>query len=226
MKHKAHLFGKYRYLFFDLDGTLTDPLEGIAGSAAYALSHFGIRVDDLQELTPFIGPPLQESFMKYYHLTEEQTSEAMLKYRERFADVGWCENKVYPGIAHLLGAAKQQGYQLMVATSKPEIFARRIINHFQLDSYFTFVGGCGLNGERGTKADVISYVLESAGVEDVNEVVMIGDRKHDVIGAKKLGMDSIGVLYGYGSEDELATAGADYIAGSIGELEELLLEQS
>ncbi len=222
MSQESHSLKKYPYLFFDLDGTLTDPLEGIAGSAAYALRHLGIQIDDLNELTPFIGPPLRESFMKYYNLTEEQTSVAMLKYRERFADVGWSENKVYPGIESLLQEARRQGYELMIATSKPEIFARRIVRHFGLDSYFTYVGGDGLNGERPTKADVIAYVMENVGLEDVSQVAMIGDREHDVLGAKCHGIDSIGVLYGYGSREELVDAGANYVVESVEELEMLL----
>ncbi len=130
-----HSLKKYPYLFFDLDGTLTDPLEGIAGSAAYALSHLGIQINDLRELSPFIGPPLKESFMKFYHLTEEQTAVAMLKYRERFADIGWSENKVYPGIESLRREARQKGYEMMIDTSKPENFARSIVRHFGRDSY-------------------------------------------------------------------------------------------
>ncbi len=220
---QTHLYGKYRYLFFDLDGTLTDPIQGIAGSVAYALNHFGIHVDDIRTLAPFIGPPLKESFMEFYQFTSDQADQAIVKYHERFADVGWAENEVYPGVISLLKQARNQGYELMVATSKPEIFARRIANHFQLAPYFTYVGGDGLNRERPTKADVIAYVLENTGIEDVNEVVMIGDRKHDVMGAQSLGMESIGVLYGYGDKEELVAAGADYIAGSIDELGKMLL---
>ena len=210
MKQSFNLFSKYQYLFFDLDGTVTDPMQGITRSVAYALNHFGIVVNDLRELCPFIGPPLKDSFIEFYQFTEVQAEEAVKKYRERYSETGLYENEVYPGMAELLEQARRKGYQLMMATSKPDVFAGLIL------------GGSGLDGSRHTKADVIEYVIRENGITDLSKVVMIGDRKHDIIGAKAVGIDSIGVLYGYGDREELMTAGADYIVEDIEELMSLL----
>lgn len=224
MKQQLNISTKYRYLFFDLDGTVTDPMQGITRSVDYALNHFGIIVNDLRELCPFIGPPLKDSFMEFYQFTESEAEEAVKKYRERYAETGLYENEVYLGIAEFLEKARHQGYELMLATSKPDVFARLILKHFQLDGFFSFVGGSGLDGSRHTKAEVIEYVLHENGITDLSRVVMIGDRKHDVIGAKAMGLDSIGVLYGYGDREELTAAGADYMVEDIAGLESLLLK--
>lgn len=225
MKQTLNPADQYRYLFFDLDGTLTDPAQGITRSIEYALQHFGIAVNDLRDLYPFIGPPLNDSFKEFYHFSEEQAKEASLKYHERFADTGIYENKIYEGIINFLEKAKQQGYQMMLATSKPDVFASRILDYFHLSGYFSFVGGSALDGSRPSKADVIAYVLNENRIMDLSSVVMIGDRKHDILGAKQMGIDSIGVLYGYGDRTELTEAGADYIVGSIEELGDLLLRK-
>lgn len=225
MEKLLYPVGQYRYLLFDLDGTLTNPGEGITRCVEYALQHFGIVVNDLRDLYPFIGPPLNDSFKEFYHFTEEQAKEASLKYHERFADTGIYENQIYEGIVDFLERAKQQGYQMMLATSKPDVFASRILDHFHLTDYFSFVGGSGLDGSRHSKADVIAYVLSENQIMDLSKVVMIGDRKHDILGAKQMGVDSIGVLYGYGDQKELEEAGANYIVGSINELEKLLFEK-
>lgn len=213
---------QYNYILLDLDGTITDPVEGITKSVEYALNHFGIQISDRKELYPFIGPPLFDSFREYYHFTDEQAKEAILKYRERFADKGLYENKVYTGIQNFLADAIAQGKTLMLATSKPTVFAKQILDHFNLSSYFTFVAGSGLDGSFYTKADVIRHVLESNHLTDLSDIVMVGDRKHDIIGAKENGIDSIGVLYGYGNREELTKAGADYIVADIQELHRLL----
>lgn len=224
MKQQSDLSLKYKYLFFDLDGTLTDSMPGITRSVAYALSHFGIQIDDLNELRSFVGPPLKDSFKEFYHFTDEQIAEAVLRYRERFAEKGLYENEVYPGITDFLEKASRQGYRLMVATSKPEVFAKRILEYFHMDGCFEFIGGSGMDGSRHTKAEVIEYVLRENGIGDLEKVVMIGDRKHDIIGAKTMGIDSIGVLYGYGDREELKVAGADYVVEDIKGLEALLLK--
>ena len=190
-----------KYILWDLDGTLTDPMIGITTCVQYALRHLGIEVKDLQELCPFIGPPLLDSFQEFYCLSEAQAQEAILKYRERFATVGWLENEVYPGIPELLDRLCQAGKTMMVATSKPEVFARKILDHFQ----------------------VINYVLKTNEVVSLSEVIMVGDRKFDILGAKHAGVSSVGCVYGYGSREELETAGADYVVDSIGELQNLLL---
>lgn len=216
---------QYKYIFLDLDGTITDPMIGITRCVEYALNHFNIHVDDLKELCPFIGPPLSDSFKEFYHFTDEQATIAIAKYRERFTDTGIFENKLYDGMKEFLELARQQGKILMLATSKPEVFAKRILEHFQLTEYFTFVGGSRFDGSLHTKADVINYVLKANSITDLSSVVMVGDRKHDIIGAKSTGIDSVGVLYGYGDREELALAGADYIVEDIAGLRRLLCDK-
>lgn len=219
MPQFVYMVKKYSFILFDLDGTLTDPEEGITKSVQYALQHFDICVGERSELYKFIGPPLKDSFIEYYGFTEKQADEALLKYRERFSKVGWRENVVYDGIENLLRCLQRDGKKVMLATSKPEVFAEQILSHFGLRSYFSFVGGATLDGSRNHKADVIRYVLESNKIEDAGQVVMIGDRKFDIQGGKACGLSTIGVLYGYGDRMELAEAGADRIVSSVAELE-------
>ena len=214
---------QYKYLLFDLDGTITDSETGITRCVEYALNHFGIQVNDLRELTPFIGPPLLDSFKDFYNFTDEQAIIATDKYRERYADKGILENELYPGIKELLADAQKNGRTVILATSKPEIFAKRILDHFRLSNYFSFVAGSGLDGSLHTKTEVINYILQSNKITDLKSVVMIGDRKHDIIGAKNTGIDSIGVLYGFGDYKELTDAGANYIVVDIPALRKLLL---
>lgn len=214
---------KYDYVFFDLDGTLTDPKEGITKSVAYALEAFGIYVEDLDTLCKFIGPPLKESFMVYYGLSDAQGDEAVEKYRERFSVTGLFENKVYDGIRETLEALKKSGKTLIVATSKPSIYSRQILEHFDLMKYFTFLSGSELDGTRVDKAEVIAYALQENGIRDLSNVIMVGDREHDIIGANKNGIDSVGVLYGYGCQEEFEENHATYAVESVEELRELLL---
>lgn len=210
-------------MLFDLDGTLTDPMIGITRSVQYALRSYGIEEPDLNRLCPFIGPPLKDSFIKFYGFPEEQAREAIDRYREYFAVTGLFENKEYPGIHEMLGELKRQGAVLLVATSKPEVFARQILKHFHMDTYFDFIGGADMEETRVRKGEVIRYVLEESGITDVSRAVMIGDREHDILGARENGMDSIGVLYGYGNLEEHQEAGADAVAATVGELAEMLL---
>ena len=148
---------EYKYILLDLDGTITDPMIGITRCVEYALNHFGIQVNDLRELCPFIGPPLLDSFRDFYHFTDEQAKEATEKYRERFADTGIYENKLYDGMKDFLEEATRQGRILMLATSKPTVFAKRILDYFDIARYFTFVAGSGLDGSFYTKGDVLIY---------------------------------------------------------------------
>ena len=210
------------YFLFDLDGTLTDPKEGITKSVQYALRHFDIEVENLDELCCFIGPPLKDSFMEYYGFDEEQARKAIDIYREYFSGKGLYENKAYEGVAEVLQSFLTAGKKLYVASSKPEVFVRKILRHFELDSYFLFMGGADMDETRVKKADVIRYVLEECGIRDLDKTVMIGDRKHDVLGAKETGIASVGVLYGYGSRQELKEAGADVLAETIFDLQNLL----
>jgi phosphoglycolate phosphatase len=215
---------RYTHILFDLDGTLTDPALGITNSVMYALRRYGIEVTDARELYCFIGPPLAESFQVYYGFSVEESVKAVEVYREYFADKGLYENTVYDGMESLLARLKEQGHTLMVATSKPEVFARRILHHFGLDIYFDVIAGSNLDGTRVDKAEVIAEAMERAGLTDPSCAVMVGDRRHDVIGAHKNHMDSIGVLFGYGDREELESAGATYVAADVAELGARLCE--
>lgn len=213
-----------QYLLFDLDGTLTDPMEGITKSVQYALRSFGIDVEDRAELCRFIGPPLKESFANFYGFDPEKVDEAIAKYREYFTPTGIFENEVYEGIPQMLKGLKEAGKALILATSKPTQYAIQILEHFSLDSYFSFVAGSNFDGTRVKKAEVIGYALEENGIEDRSAVIMVGDREHDILGAKAVGVESVGVLYGYGNAEEFAQAGADYVASTVEELWRLLSE--
>ncbi len=212
----------YRYLFLDLDGTISDSAPGITRSAQHALAHFGIHVKNTNELLRFVGPPLEESFKEFYHLTDEQTDEAVRVYRERYVVTGVYENSLYPGIIEFLDAARAAGKILMVATSKPQHMADVVLEYFGITDRFAFVGGRNDLLHR-TKEEVIRYVMKSNGLTDTSDIVMIGDRKHDILGAKAVGLDSVGVLYGYGNREEFKSAGATYIVKDFQELTQLLL---
>ncbi len=211
-----------KYILFDLDGTITDSKIGITSSVAYALNKFGIEVENLDNLCKFIGPPLKDSFIEYYNFTEADAEQAILYYTERFQDKGLYENFVYENFENLLINLKKQDKTLLVATSKPTVFAEKILDHFNLRKYFDFVGGANFDGTRTNKADVILHVLKENSITDLSSAIMVGDRKHDIIGAKKTGLESVGVLYGYGDYDELSASGAEYIVKDIEELSKLL----
>lgn len=213
----------YQTILFDLDGTLTNPSLGITNSLAYALEKFNIEVTDKKELYRFIGPPLQDSFENFYHFSKEDSLKAVDFYRDYFRHKGLYKNEVYQGIPDLLERLKAQGKKLLVATSKPEEFARQILKHFELFDYFDLVAGASMDGSRRLKGDVIAHALTSAQVSDLSATIMIGDREHDIIGAKKNGLDAIGVLYGFGSQEELEKAGAKDMAKTVADLRKILL---
>ena len=213
---------KKQYILFDLDGTVTEPFEGITNCVAYALKNFGIEVEDRNTLRPFIGPPLIDSFQEFYGFSKEQAEEATKKYRELYNIEGIYQNELYEGMKELLSYLKEKGKTVFLATSQPDVFANRILSYFEIDDYFDFVGGSDINGERNTKSAVIQYVLERNGITDISQAVMVGDRKYDILGAKNFGMDSIGVLYGHGSREELEQAGATKIAETVSALKEIL----
>lgn len=215
----------YKNILFDLDGTLTDPGLGITNSVAYSLSKLEIDVPDRESLYKFIGPPLINSYMEFYGFNEEKADLGVKYYREYFSAKGIYENKVYPGIESLLRSLKSVEKSLILATSKPEVFAVRIMEHFNLIQYFDFVCGSTLDKSRNTKADVIAYALKSADISLRDECIMVGDREHDIIGAKRNKIKSIGVLYGYGTKDELINSGADHIADTVPDLQKLLLKE-
>ena len=212
-----------KYLLFDLDGTLTDPKEGITKSVQYALSKFGIE-ENCENLLPFIGPPLLDSFMDFYNFDEERANLAIKYYRERFSTVGLYENSLIDGIIDVLKKLKECGYIMAIATSKPTDFAVPICNHFKISEYFHLIVGSELDGTRTRKSEVISEVLKRLNATS-DEAIMIGDRKHDIIGAKETNMDSIGVTFGYANDGELEEAGANFIANTPSELLDYLLEK-
>lgn len=210
------------YIFFDLDGTITDSGLGITKSVQYALRTFGIEETNLKKLEVFIGPPLKDSFMDFYQMSEEDAMRAVKAYREYYEVTGLFENEVYEGIEELLKNLKAAGKKLVLATSKPEFFAKKILEHFHLDSYFFQVAGADLEGKRAEKLAVMKRALELISVQEREQIVMIGDRKYDIEASKQLGIETIGVLYGFGSREELEKAGATYLAKTPKEVQEVL----
>lgn len=219
----------FDYILFDLDGTLTDPKIGITSSVQYALRAFGIDEPNLDRLEPFIGPPLADSFMEFYDFTPEQAERAIAKYRERFDQQGIYENTLYAGIDKMLCSLKESGKILAIASSKPTPLVVRVLEHFQIEQYFDYIVGSEFDGTRSKKEEVVAEALRlmlpvSINAKERKEcVAMVGDRKFDVAGAKAFGLTAIGVSFGYASEGELETAGADYIVDTVWELKELLL---
>ena len=214
---------RYKTILFDLDGTLTDPGLGITNSVMYALSKFGIDVTDRSRLFGFIGPPLRESFARYYGFSDEDAEKAVAYYREYFAPRGLYENTVYAGIESLLEELKQRGSVLLVATLKPTVFAAEVISHFGLDKYFDFVSGSELDGSYSDKHEVIERGFKCCPAADPASAVMVGDRAQDILAAKQSGIESVGVLYGYGSREELTEAQAGKLAKTVSELSAYLL---
>ena len=208
-----------RTILFDLDGTLTDSGEGIINCAILALNHFGLPVPDRETLRVFVGPPLDETFMKF-GVPADKTDEAIRVYRSRYTTIGKFENVPYPGIEALLQKLTNKGHKLYVATSKPEAMSIEILEKFGLAKYFTLICGATLDGSRSKKADIISYLLEKAGGAD--NAIMVGDTAYDVIGAKAHGMPAIGVSWGYGEVADMEEAGAAAIAHTMEELFSLL----
>ena len=206
----------YRAILFDLDGTLTASAEGITKSVQYALHKLGIEEPDLYKLEAFIGPPLLEQFIEAYGLDEAAAWQAVGHYRDRYAQQGIYENHPYQGIGELLKELKERGYILGVASSKPIVYVRQILEHFHLLSYFTVVEGSQMDGSRTSKGEVIQEALRKLCREEQREqVVMVGDRRHDVLGAREAGIDCVAVSYGYGSTQELEQAGPVMIAPTI-----------
>lgn len=214
----------FRYCLFDLDGTLTDPREGITRSVQYALKAFGIEEPDLKKLEPFIGPPLKDSFMEFYGFSEEEALEGVARYREYFAPVGVFENRIYPGIPEMLKNLKDKGAHLAVASSKPTEFVHQILVHFDIEQYFEVIVGSEMDGTRTQKEEVVEEALRQLGMltipveERTSCCAMVGDRKFDIQGARAHSLTGVGVRFGYASPGELEAEGAHYIAETVEDL--------
>lgn len=214
---------KYKYILFDLDGTITDSALGITNSVKYALQKLGAPIPPYDTLCKFIGPPLLDGFRDICGFDAEKAQEAVKLYREYYETTGLYENAVYDGIPEFLSALKEKSKTVILATSKPEKFARLILEHFDLIQYFDYAAGATIDETRNKKDAVIAYALKECNITDKSLAVMVGDRHHDIFGAKQNGISCVGVLYGFGSLEELTAAGADYIAENIDELYKILL---
>lgn len=210
-------------ILFDLDGTLTDPKEGITNCVKYALSSVGVIENDMNKLMRFIGPPLVDSFMEYYGYNKEEALALVAKYRERFSTVGLFENALYDGVSVMLEKLKGEGKTIVLATAKPLVYAKRILEHFDIARYFDLMCGAELDGSVNHKHEVIALALGKLEDSDKSRAIMVGDRKQDIDGAHENGIKAIGVRFGYAEKDELEGAGADYFADSMDELTELIL---
>ncbi|WP_439019748.1 HAD family hydrolase [Bacillus thuringiensis] len=216
----------YKTFLFDLDGTLTDPKEGIVNAVLYALKKVGIEELHANELDSFIGPPIQQSFIERYNMSEGEVERAVFYFREYLKQSGLFENNVYEGIPDILKQLKKSGNRLFVATSKPTVFAKQVLDYFQLTDYFEDIAGSNLDGTRIKKEEIIAHILQTNDELNKEEIVMIGDRKHDIIGANHNGIASIGVLYGYGSKKELTEVGVTHIANDVEGLYHFCIENS
>lgn len=217
-KNTDRAIGKIRTVLFDLDGTLTDSGPGIMNSVCYAMRKAGYGIPEEAVLRSFIGPPLDESFRKVCAVTQEEAHRLIDLYREYYSEKGIFENTLYEGVAEMLRALKQAGIRLCMATSKPEKYAVQIAEHFEIASYFETIGGAYMDGRRTDKQEVIEYVLQRSGITDRGTVLMVGDRKYDLTGARKAGLMSAAVLYGYGSREELEAEKPDLIIETPGEI--------
>lgn len=215
---------KYSVVLFDLDGTLIDTGRGITNSVMYSLKKFGIDVQDRKSLYKFVGPPLHKSYENFYGFSKEKSMLAVEYYREYYRDKGVFEVELYDGIVELLKALKNNGLNIAVATSKPKIFAVKVLKYVGIYDYFDVVIGAELDGSRTDKSEVISCAIEYYNAYDKSQMVMVGDREFDIIGANAHSMDSIGVTYGFGSKEELQKSGALYIADTPKDIEKALLD--
>lgn len=214
----------YKYILFDLDGTLTDSALGITNSVKYALQKLGAPIPPYEMLCKFIGPPLLDGFRDFCGFEPEKANRAVKYYREYYETTGLFENEVYGGIPELLKKLKKAGKTVILATSKPEKFAKIILEHFNLSGYFDFVAGATLDEARNNKDTVIAYALTECNITDKSRAIMVGDRRHDIDGAKTNGIPCVGVLYGFGDRKELETAGADFVAADNNELFNILMQ--
>ena len=212
---------KYKTLLFDLDGTITDSSEGIINSIVYALEKMNVTITDRAVLKKFVGPPLMDSYKKYFDFTKEEAELGLKLFREYFAEKGIFENRLFDGMAELLADLVKEGYELVLSTSKPDVFAEKILEHFNIKQYFTHMSACPMDEANITKIDIIKGALEMTSNKNKDEILMIGDTALDVNGAKICGIDALGVLYGTDTAEELKNA--VYIAKDINEIRSILL---
>ena len=215
----------FDYILFDLDGTLTDPSEGIVNSVIYALKKHGIEETDREKLCSFIGPPLIDAYMEHYGFSKEKAIKTVEFYREYFSVKGIFENRVYKGIPELLEKLYQSGKKIILATSKPDLFANKILEYFGISKFFYFVAGATMNETRTQKQEVIKYALEECNITDTANAVMIGDRKYDISGGKAFGLKTMGLLYGFGSNEEILNSAPDFTAKTVDELARILFKE-
>jgi phosphoglycolate phosphatase len=214
---------KYDIIAFDLDGTLTNPERGLIASFVYALGKMGVDYGEKNELKKFIGPPIYEEWQRCFGFTPEESSKALLIFREFYSVYGWWDNEIYPGVKEMLEKLKNAGKKIILATSKPEIFAKKILELFDISKYFDFIGGAATDKTRDKKSEVLEYSIKSVGVSDKSKVILVGDRVYDSEGAIACGIDSLGVLYGHGSEEEVRSAGFTYIVNNVEDIANLLI---
>lgn len=214
---------KYKYLLFDLDGTITNSKEGITKCVQYALDKIGVNEPDLDKLEHFIGPPMVEHFMESYGFDKELSTKLLVYYRERYVPIGIYENEIYDGIIEMLDGLRKEGYVIALATSKPQEMAEEVLRYFDIYKYFDIIVGAFLSEKRTKKSEVIEEVLNQCHVADKSTVLMIGDRSYDVIGANSMGIDCMGVTYGFGSREELKNCGATLIVDSPADILNMLI---
>jgi phosphoglycolate phosphatase len=213
---------KYKTVLFDLDGTLTDSKEGIVNSIKYSLNKLNYMETEEEKFNKFIGPPLKESFKKFCGFDDEKTESAIKYYREYFTEKGMFENRIYDGILNILKDLKSNNMKIILATSKPMAYAKKILSFVKADSFFTDIIGSNLDGTMSDKSEIIAYILKKHGLKK-SETVMVGDRSHDIIGANKNGIDAVGVLYGYGDIEELSSYNPAFIVKTADELKDIIL---
>lgn len=214
---------KYDVIAFDLDGTLTNPERGLIASFVYALGKMGVDYGEKEELKRFIGPPIYEEWQRVFGFTPEESSEALLIFREYYSVYGWWDNEMYQGVPEMLRALCESGKKIILATSKPEVFARKILDLFDIAKYFDYVGGADTDKTRDKKHEVLAYSMASLGVTDTSRVILVGDRVYDAEGARACGVDSLGVLYGHGSREEIENSGFNYICESVEDIAKTLI---
>lgn len=216
---------KFHTVAFDLDGTLSNPTRGLVSAIKYGFDKMGLPKSSDESLKKYIGPPLRESFERDYSLTSKESEECVRLFREYFSVYGWWDNEIYEGVRDLLACLKKKGKKIILATSKPQIFAEKILKLFEIEEYFDFIGAATLDKRRETKEQVLNFALLETGIDEKTKsgVILVGDTKFDVEGARLCGISSLGVLWGFGKRSELEAEGADYIAENIEEAKKILL---